>query len=78
MKFFPIKVMIAILIFASFLATFYMPKVTAAYIGPTNTTTLYSIADSYVNASSPDTNYGNDQLLYVNASSTNARAITHI
>jgi hypothetical protein len=70
MKFFPIKVMIAILIFASFLATFYMPKVSAAYIGPANTTTLYSIADSYVNASSPDTNYGNDQLLYVNASST--------
>jgi hypothetical protein len=70
MKFFPIKVMLVILIFASFLATFYLPKVTALYIGPTNTTTLYSIADSYVTASSPDTNFGNDQLLYVNASST--------
>jgi hypothetical protein len=70
MKFFLIKVMPAILIIASFLATFYMPKVTALYIGPTNTTTLYSIADSYVNASSPDTNYGNDQNLFVNASSS--------
>ena len=37
-------------------------------IGST-TVTLHSIADSYVNASSPDTNYGSSVSLYVSASS---------
>jgi hypothetical protein len=70
MKFFLISVMLIALILASFSVTSYLPQVAATYIGPTDTTTLYSIADSYVNASSPDTNYGNDQDLIVNASST--------
>jgi hypothetical protein len=59
-----------LVLLASFSATSYLPQVAATYIGPTETATLYSIADSYVNASSPDTNYGNDQDLIVNASST--------
>ena len=70
MKFFPVKVMIVTLILASFSATFYLPQVAATYIGPSDFATIYSIADSYVKASSPDTNYGNDQQLYVNGSST--------
>ena len=70
MKFFLIAVMLITLILGSFLANSYVPQVAASFIGSTNTVTLYSIADSYVNASSPDTNYGNDQYLYVNASST--------
>jgi len=70
MKFFLIAVMLITLILGSFLANSYVPQVAASFIGSTNTVTLYSIADSYVNASSPDTNYGDEQYLYVNASST--------
>jgi len=58
-----------LVLLASFSVTSYLPQVVATYIGPTETTTtLYSIADSYVNASSPDTNYGNAQKLIVKAS----------
>jgi hypothetical protein len=69
-KCFPIRWILIALILASFSAIFYLPPVAATYIGPTDSTTLWSIADAYVNASSPDTNYGNDQYLYINASST--------
>ena len=69
MKFFLIAVMLTTLILASFVADFYVPQATASYIGSTTTATLYSVADSYVNASSPNTNYGDEQHLYVNASS---------
>jgi hypothetical protein len=69
MKFFPVLLLVT-LIFASFSATSYLPQVAATYVGPTESATIYSIADSYVNASSPDTNYGSDHQLYVNASST--------
>ena len=70
MKFIHISVMLITLILASFSAISYLPQVAATYIGPTDSATIDSIADSYVNASSPDTNYGNDQKLIVNASST--------
>ncbi len=70
MKLFLIVVMLITLIPVSFLANSYVPQVAASFIGSTNTVTLYSIADSYVNASSPDTNYGGEQYLYVNGSST--------
>lgn len=69
MKFFLFSVMLTLIV-ASFSATAYLPSVAATYIGPTDSTTIYSIADSYVSASSPSTNYGNDQDLIVNASST--------
>lgn len=70
MKFFLIRGMLITLILASFSAISYLPPVVATYIGPADSTTLYSIADAYVNASSPGTNYGNDQNLFVNASSS--------
>jgi len=68
MKFFLIRGMLITLILASFSVFSYLPPVVATYIGPTDSTTLYSIADAYVNASNPDTNYGNDQDLFVSAS----------
>jgi len=69
-KTFTIILMLTMLILFSFSATFHMPSVDASYIGSTSTTTLFCAADSYVNASSPDTNYGNEQSLYVKASET--------
>jgi len=69
-KSFLIAMMLITLFLVSFLADSYVPQATASYIGSTTTVTLYSIADSYVNASSPDTNYGDEQYLYVNGNST--------
>ena len=69
-KTFTIILMLTMLILFSFSATFHMPSVDASFIGSTSTTTLFCAADSYVNASSPDTNYGNEQSLYVKASET--------
>jgi hypothetical protein len=70
MKFFLIGVTLITLILAFLVATSYVPQATASYIGSTTAVTLYSIADSYVNASSPNTTYGDKQGLYVNANST--------
>jgi len=67
-KIFTITLMLTMLILFSFSATFHVPPTDASFIGSTNTTTLFCVADSYVNASSPDTNYGNEQSLYVKAS----------
>ena len=62
--------MLLITLFPVFFTSTCVFNATASFIGSTETVTLYSVEDSYVNASSPDTNYGNSQYLYVRGNST--------
>jgi hypothetical protein len=69
-KSFLIPVLPIMLFLVFFIANPRTFHATASFIGSTETVTLYSVEDSYVNASSPDTNYGDAQYLYVSGSST--------
>jgi hypothetical protein len=50
-------------------AYFSLPHVRASPAIGSTTTTLYAVADAYVNSSSPDTNYGDLDHMYVTANS---------
>jgi len=51
--------LITIIFFSVFANIVFIPSVSSKKVIGSDTVTLYPIADSYVNESSPDTNYGN-------------------
>ncbi len=58
-----------ILLLTSSLAYFSLYNVAASPAIGSMTTTIYSVADAYVNSSSPDTNYGDMDYIYVKKNS---------
>jgi hypothetical protein len=63
-------ILILFILLLSWLPTYFsLSHVTASPAIGSTTTTVYSVADAYVNSSSPDTNYGDIDSLYVSANS---------
>lgn len=63
-------ILILFILLLSMLPTYFsLSHVTASPAIGSTTTTVYSVADAYVNSSSPDTNYGDIDSLYVSANS---------